>query len=326
LDWLTLITVWGLIAGAIVLAGGMGLLLVWGRKNERSQLARFLLLLIIGLTIVLSLIVIWPLAIVSGVGVFVWFGLKWWKAEGDFRKRVAGLGYKWCDVEIYDRPHCLGFSQEKAEFFAIMDDESVRVNKRDVLGFYIDNDHSDSLDKNHERELIESSSNNFQLVIQTSGGEVKIPVIDELEVADVLNWVENCLNTICLGEFRCFAQNWRSVLGVLQFSDELGFHQYQQGMRYLAIQEISKILLERNWSVEFEDLRNVEHPVRMYPENYSNAQAYSILTATTIVYDTDGEIFAQIEEKYVDPIPEVIQEILRINPAISLEEIDRYVD
>lgn len=185
-------------AGAILLAGGFGMLLVWRRKGERNMLGRFVMLLLAGLTFFSMLMVVWPVALVLAVGILAWSIWKYRIRELNFRQVVQGAGYSWSDVEICEQSECLGFCRLKLEFFLFTIEGVFSMKVGKVVGYrFEDAEIGARADYQIVGELMDNfqrgGSGDFRLAIRSDEAVMKSPAFDELEIEEIKSWVEECL-------------------------------------------------------------------------------------------------------------------------------------
>lgn len=181
-----------------MLAGGLGMLLVWRRKGERNMLGRFVMLLLAGLTFFSLLMVVWPVALVLAIGIVAWSIWKYRIRELNFRQVVQGAGYSWSDVEIYGQSECLGFCRLKLEFFLLTIEGVFNMEVGMVTGYsFEDVEIGARADYRVVGESVENigggSCGDFRLEIWSDEAVIKSPAFDELEIEEIKSWVEECL-------------------------------------------------------------------------------------------------------------------------------------
>lgn len=163
------------------------------------MLGRFVILILIGVTLFSLLMLVWQGALVWAVGMIAWSIWKWRIRESNFRQIVVGAGYEWDDVEIYEHPECLGFCSSKLEFFLFTAGGVFKMEVGKVVGYsFEDAEIGARADYRFVGEAMdnfgEGGNGDFRLVIRSDEAVMKSPPFDELEIEETKSWVEKCLS------------------------------------------------------------------------------------------------------------------------------------
>lgn len=202
MEWLTVVQVWLVISGAILISGVGGLLFLGQRVDERKDLLRFIGLLLLGLGAFILLIMVWQVFVVVLLIVGTLFLLRWICEYYQFRVSLERRGFRWEEV-IYDgKAHCIGFSAARQTFFEVWKESDVEISL-DVLECYYfigcnsGEDHQfiflngEFVNQNGEVEGLEYDfSQEFLLVIVGGNKRIESPPIFLEELMEIENWVK----------------------------------------------------------------------------------------------------------------------------------------